>query len=99
MDFIENKNIYRSINEHRKCFNGSIGKIYNLRENRVFDIGCNRWDCPKCRPKKKNLLQTIGWPQLFPFSEAPENFRLMVGAMEKVVKKILKFCLDTILPL
>lgn len=39
---------------------GSVGKIYDFRNNRLPDVGCNKWNCAYCRPFKKfNLYMEI----------------------------------------
>jgi len=49
---------YNSYETHRGCYNGSIGKIYNLRENVVNHVGCNHWNCPRCRKRLRwNLYE------------------------------------------
>jgi hypothetical protein len=56
LDFIQLGDKYNSFNQHKACFNGSLGKIYNLRRDEVNNLNCNHWDCPRCRSKKKYQL-------------------------------------------
>jgi len=43
---------------NKKC--GKLGKVYIPIEMKLTDIGCNKWDCNKCRSNKKfNLYLDI----------------------------------------
>lgn len=56
MDFLEQIENYTDAKKHRGCYKGFYGKVYNLNEDIVRPLGCNNWNCPNCRPRKKYNL-------------------------------------------
>jgi len=55
-DFQQLKDYYNSYDQHKGCFTGSLGKIYDLRNDKLRPFGCFNWNCPKCRPYLKYKL-------------------------------------------
>lgn len=46
-DHYESKNV--------KC-EKDLGRIYSLRNNSLYYVGCGKWDCARCRPRLKYNL-------------------------------------------
>jgi hypothetical protein len=82
-DFNDLKDYYNSYNKHRGCYIGSIGKFYNLKDNKVYNMGCKHWSCPRCRARKKYqlfletyyLTQNLGMDKHFIMTFQGKEFR------------------------
>ena len=48
---------FEAVKDHysrkNKLCENRLGKYYDFKYNRIYDVGCGKWDCRKCRPRLK----------------------------------------------
>lgn len=57
------------------CARRNYGTLYNKTERKAFRLGCNRWSCGRCGPRKANRsrdrLNRIAWQKLITITMLP----------------------------